>query len=194
MNNNNLILWVLMSGILLSGIISGWAIRDCGAEKNFSYSCSPVVRIHDTLKMPLVEYRIIPGYVCDVDSIIEMVNNFWKDSLRELYGRGLFEARFVKEDNAGKREITLESRIPIDPAAELRLDEELKLPEVYPKRRFGIAGCFSYERNELAGKAGVRYYLLDYRNFEVAVTVLGKYLFGTGVWRPGLEVAAEIHR
>ncbi len=148
MKNNNLVFGVLLAASLAAGFITGWTIKQCTSGSDYVfYKPGGVVRIHDTIKTRAVEYRIIPGRSYNVDSIVESVNRAWKDSLKSLFGKGLFEAKFVKEDGFGKREVTLESRIPVDPEAEITLDEQLKLPEVYPKRRFGISGGIGYEMN-----------------------------------------------
>jgi len=85
--------------VLAAGFISGWTIKECvSGDKGLVDRAGGVIRVHDTIKTGVVEYRIIPGKVFNVDSIVEAVNRAWKDSLDGLYGRGLFEAKFVKED------------------------------------------------------------------------------------------------
>jgi hypothetical protein len=194
LNNNNLVPWVLLAGCLLAGFISGWTIKEYESRNNvYTYSGGPIVRIHDTLKVPLVEYRIIPGTEYDVDSVIEAVNIFWKDSLKELYGKGLFEARFVKEDNIGKKEITLESRIPVDPEAKVIVDEQINLPEIYPVRKIGIFGGAGYEnKNGFAGSVGVKYYVLDYKYFSLSGIAEGKYCVNNFSWHPAIKLETEL--
>jgi hypothetical protein len=145
------------------------------------------------MKVPQVEYRIIPGTEYNIDSLTEVINKSWKDSLKELYGKGLFEAKFVKEDKTGKREITLESRIPVDPEMGIIIDEELKLPEVYPKRRFGILGGVAFElRDGIAGHVGVKYYVLDFKHFSLAGSAEGRYLLSNRTWEPRGRIEAEV--
>jgi len=194
MNNSNLVSWVLLAGCLLAAFLSGWAIKDSeSSNRDFAHTGGPIIRIHDTLKVPLVEYRIIPGMEYNVDSIIEQVNQFWKDSLKEIYGKGLFEAKFVKEDNTGKREIEVESRIPIDPEAKVTIDEAIKLPEVYPKRTFGINAGLCYEmKNKITGLIGLKYYLLDYRYFSFTGILEGRYSVNNLGWNPAVRVETEV--
>ena len=194
MKKSNLVFWVLLMGCLLAGFLSGWTIKDCGYKnKDIVYTGSSVVRIHDTMKVPLVEYRIIPGTEYNVDSLIEMVNQFWKDSLKELYGKGLFEARFVKADKVGKREIMLESRIPVDPEAKVTLTEELKLPEIYPKRSFGIIGGVGYAiKNYITGTLGLKYYVMDYKYFSISTSAGGRYSIAGKTWSTVGGIEAEV--
>jgi len=184
MKNNNLVFWVLVLGCLAAGFISGWTIKECVSDgKGFVDRSGGVVKTHDTIKTGVVEYRIIPGTAYNVDSIVDAVNRAWKDSLKSLYGKGLFESKFTKEDNLGKREITLESRIPVDPKAEVTLTEELKLPEVYPVRRFGLFGCAAYgSKPGFEGSVGVRYYVMDFKNFSVSGSAEGKYEVNNLSW------------
>lgn len=194
MKNNNLVFWVLLAACVVSGFIIGWTIKECATDKkNYVNSPGGVVRLHDTIKARAVEYRIIPGRVYNVDSLIESTNKIWKDSMKQLYGKGLFEAKFSKEDKLGKREITLESRIPVDPEAEIIFDEQLKLPEVYPKRRFGICGGMGYEmKNGLAGFVGLKYYLTDHKNFSILCLAEGRYLISSKEWEPRGRIEAEV--
>src|ERR1035437_1769617 len=98
MQNNNLVYWVLLSACLAAGFISGWTVKGCFPEsKVYTTSAGGIIKVHDTVKTPVVEYKFIPGKEYNVDSLISVVNQFWKDSLKNLYGKGLFEARFVKQ-------------------------------------------------------------------------------------------------
>ena len=202
MKNNNFVFYVLIFACLAAGFITGWTIKQCTSGSDYVfYEPGGVVRIHDTIKTRAVEYRIIPGRSYNVDSIVESVNRAWKDSLKSLFGKGLFEAKFVKEDGFGKREVTLESRIPVDPEAEITLDEQLKLPEVYPKRTFGIFGGLAYEMKPgFAGTIGLKYYLLDFRHLSVSCSAEGTFPLVkagqggcyTNTWDPKLKLLAEL--
>ena len=80
-------------------------VKECfSGNGGVVYKAGNIIRVHDTIKTKGVEYRIIPGTAYNVDSIVEAVNRAWKDSLKILYGKGLFEAKYTKEDNLGKRE------------------------------------------------------------------------------------------
>jgi hypothetical protein len=192
--NNNLVFYVLVAACLAAGFISGWTIKECVSEKvGFVDRAGGVIKVHDTIKTPLVEYRVIPGKGYNVDSIVYVVNRAWKDSLKNLYGRGLFEAKFSQQDNLGKREITLDSRIPVDPEAEVTIDEELKLPEVYPIRNFGIYAGLSYEvKNEITAHVGLKYYVLDFRNFSLSGFVGSKYLLSSKTWIYSGKIEGEV--
>jgi hypothetical protein len=194
MQNNNLVFWVLLAGCLTAGFISGWTIKECvSGNEGFVNKAGRVVKVHDTIKTPVVEYRIIPGADYNVDSLVNVVNQFWKDSLKNLYGKGLFEAKFTKEDKLGKREFTLESRIPVDPDAEVTLTEELKLPEVYPKRTLGIIAGLCYEvKDDLIASLGLKYYILDYKNFSLSGSAEGKYLVNNFSWHPAVKLETEL--
>ena len=194
MKNNNLVFWVLLLTCLAAGFIAGWTVKECfSGNGGVVYKAGNIIRVHDTIKTKGVEYRIIPGTTYNVDSIVDAVNRAWKDSLKDLYGKGLFEAKFMKDDNLDKREIILESRIPIDPNAEVTLNEELKLPGVYPKRSFGIYAGVGYEsKNEFFSLAGVKYYFVDLEHFLISASVEGKYFTISKIWIPSGKVEAEV--
>jgi hypothetical protein len=194
MQNNNSVFWLLLLATLTAGFISGWTIKESTSDtKGYINTSGLFVKVHDTIQTPGIEYRIIPGKSYNVDSIVNSLNQFWKDSLKNLYGKGLFESKFTKEDQLGKREISLTSRIPIDPEAGITFDEQLKLPEVYPKRTFGIFAGLSYElRNEIAGSVGLKYYLLDFRNFSLSLSAKGNYLITNKQWYPCLKLETEL--
>src|ERR1035437_6278734 len=116
MQNNKLILWLITAAIVL-GFITGWFIKPAGSKTN----CQ-TVKIHDTLKTSAVSYKILPGVNHNIDSLTNSINQFWKDSLKSLYGKGLFQAKYLKEDELGKREYTFSSRIPLDPESQLIID------------------------------------------------------------------------
>ena len=194
MKNNNLVFWVLISACLAAGFISGWTIKDyVSGNGRFVNMSGGVIRVHDTIKTAMVEYRVIPGREYNIDSIVEALNQSWRDSLKEMYGKGLFEARFSQESNIGKREITLESRIPVDPEAVVTVDEELKLPEVYPKGGFGIIAGLGYDTNAgLSGAFGIRYNILESKYFSLWGAGKGIYLFRNREWLPAINIEAEL--
>jgi hypothetical protein len=183
-----------MMACLAAGFISGWTIKECvSRDVGFVNKQGGVIRVHDTIKIRAVEYRIIPGRAYKVDSIVIALNQAWKDSLKNLYGKGKFEAKFAKEDNLGKREITLESRIPVDPEAEIIFTEELKLPEVFPKRRFGICGGAGYEmKNGFAGIVGLKYYVLDFKYLSLTCIAEGRYKISNREWEQRGRIEAEV--
>jgi len=194
MKNENLVFWVLLAGCLAAGFISGWSVKDwTSGRENIVYTSGGIVKVHDTIKTPILDYRVIPGRDYNVDSLVDVVNQFWKDSLKNLYGKGLFEAKFNNQSDLGKEEITLESRVPIDPEAEVTLTEEYKLPGVYPERRFGINAGIGYELQKgFSGTVGVKYYVLDYKCFSLACLAGGRYFVCNKVWIGNGGVEAEI--
>jgi len=195
MKNGNLVFMVLLAASLTAGFISGWVIKDCGfRNEGVVYKNGGVLKVLDTIKIPVVEYRIIPGRSYNVDSLTEEINKAWKDSLKNLYGKGMFEAKFTKGDNVGKREITLESRIPIDPKAGITIEEELKSAEVYPQREFGIfCGSGYVLMKEFILSAGFKYYLLDLRNFTLTASAGGLTVLNNKKWQPygSLEIGVR---
>ena len=190
MHNNTLFFYLLFFSSLLAGFISGWTLKDCSTGSgNAIYKSAGVIKLHDTILTPLVRYKIIPGRKYNVDSILESINTSWKDSLKNLYGKGMFETKFTKENKLGIREITFDSRIPVDPEAVITIDEQLKLPEVYPKRTFGIFAGLNYEaKNNLMGSFGLKYYLLDFHNFSLEC----KYLIMFKTWSSIASIEAEL--
>src|ERR1039457_6879517 len=113
MQKNNLPYLAIAVALLLTGINILCHSREGG---------NPIT-IHDTLKTTSVQYKIIPGTDYNIDSLITVINQFWKDSLKNMYGKGLFESKFSKSDDLGTRSYTLASRIPIDPESQLIVDE-----------------------------------------------------------------------
>src|ERR1035438_10458091 len=107
MQNNKWLYLSLVFALLLTGFIIGWVAKPSETVKD-----PYLVKIHDTLKTTSVQYKIIPGTDYNIDSLITVINQFWKDSLKNMYGKGLFEAKYSKADALGKREYTLASRIP----------------------------------------------------------------------------------
>jgi hypothetical protein len=194
MKNNNVIYLIVIAGCLISGFLFGWQIRGCSiGGKTSVTSGKSLVQVHDTIKTKVIEYKYIPGTEYNVDSLVEVINTFWKDSLKSLYGKGMFEISFTKEDKLGKREIILESRIPIDPEAKIAIDEQLTMPEVYSKKTFGIYGGLGIDMNSsIAGVIGGKYYIMDYRNFSTTGMIEGRYSIGNKSWKPGATVEMEL--
>src|ERR1035441_1017370 len=131
MQKNNILWWTMVIALLLAGFIIGWTTKPSGKVKE---TCS--IKIHDTLKTSSIQFKIIPGTDYNIDSLITVINQFWKDSLKNMYGKGLFESKFSKSDDLGTRSYTLASRIPLDPESQLIVDEYF----TFPKRTFGLLG------------------------------------------------------
>src|ERR1035438_4474064 len=108
MQNNKLIMWLILAAIVI-GFITCWFTKPAGSKTEYQ-----TIKIHDTLKTSTTTYKLLPGVTYNIDSLTTSINQFWKDSLKTLYGKGLFQAKYSKEDAMGKREYTLDSRIPID--------------------------------------------------------------------------------
>ena len=159
--------WSLSLAFLIAGFISGWVIK----TKTTPHLSSSVILIHDTLKSTAITYKTIPGKNLNIDSLITVTNTFWKDSLKTLYGKGLFEAKFQNETKIAKQEFTLESRIPIDPEANLVIDEQFIPPPIYLKRTFGIvAGLTASPCKSITVSLGAKYYILDFKHFSLTAT------------------------
>jgi hypothetical protein len=168
MQNNKWLYLSLVFALLIIGFIIGWTTKPSGKQKE-SYS----IKIHDTLKTISVQYKIIPGTDYNIDSLITVINQFWKDSLKNMYGKGLFEAKYSKEDALGKREYTLASRIPIDPESQLMVDESF----TFPKRTFGLVGSIG-----TSSSLGLKYYIRDSPKFSFFGQVGYEYLFAIKNW------------
>ena len=176
MQNNKLITWLILAAIVI-GFIPGWFTRPAGSKT----TCQ-TVKIHDTLKTSAVSYKILPGVNYNIDSLTNSINQFWKDSLKSVYGKGLFQAKYLKEDELGKREYTISSRIPLDPESQLIVDEDIRCP----KRTLGLFVGL----NTLAGNMGLKYYILDGRRFSLMGFMSGEYLIDKKLWcsKAGIEL------
>ena len=163
MQKNNILWWTMVIALLLAGFIIGWTTKPSGKVKE---TCS--IKIHDTLKTSSIQFKIIPGTDYNIDSLITVINQFWKDSLKSIYGKGLFESTFSKVDDFGKREYTLDSRIPIDPQSQLTFDESF----VFPKRKFGLVGSIGS-----SCALGLKYYLHDSQRYLITGQVGREYMF-----------------
>jgi hypothetical protein len=195
MKNNNSLILSLAAVLLIAGIILGWVIKTNTAHAPKTISANtPVTIIHDTIKTPVINYKTIPGQTFNIDSLTSAINSFWKDSLKTLYGKGLFEAKFKSENNLGKHEFTLESRIPVDPLANLAIDEQLALPSVYSKRSFGLyCGLTLTPENGITGSLGAKYYILDYKNFSLTGSAGSLFpLKKAGLWGCFLNLSSEL--
>ena len=168
MQTNNWIWWSLIFALLLTGFIIGWTTKPSETVKD-----PFTIKIHDTLKTTSVQYKIIPGADYNIDSLITTINQFWKDSLKNMYGKGLFESKFSKSDALGTRNYTYTSRIPPDPASSLIIDESF----IFPKRTFGLVGCIG-STTELS----LKYYLHDSPKFSFSGQAGYGYMFATKDW------------
>jgi hypothetical protein len=172
--------------VLLIGIIIGWFLphfNSCTNKNSLERGNS--ITIHDTLKVPTVQYKILPGADFNIDSLINVINQFWKDSLKNTYGHGLFESQFTKSDALGTRSYTLASRIPPDPASTLTVDESF----VFPKHTLGIVAGIN---SGLIGKVGLKYYFFDHKYFSLTGSALGNYEFVKKTWTPNVQLELEI--
>src|ERR1039457_1429324 len=149
MQNNKWLYLSLVFALLIAGFIIGWTTKPVGKQGEL-YS----IKIHDTLKTTSVQYKLVLGTDYNIDSLITVINQFWKDSLKNLYGKGLFESKFSKVDDFGKREYTLDSRIPIDPQSSLIVNEDLKIP----RRTLSLLSGINIS---LVGSVGLKYYMID---------------------------------
>jgi hypothetical protein len=177
MQTNNWLYWSLIFALLLTGFIIGWTTKPTETVKD-----PFTIKIHDTLKTTSVQYKIIPGADYNIDSLITTLNQFWKDSLKNMYGKGLFESKFTKSDALGKREYTLASRIPIDPESQLIIDESF----VFPKKSFALIGSIGY-----SASLGLKYYVLDTKNISISGFVLCEYLLDKKLWQPNAKIELE---
>jgi hypothetical protein len=145
--------------LLIIGIIIGYFIPDCHSRQNANtQTAGQLVTIHDTLKIPAVQYKILSGTDFNIDSLVNVINQFWKDSLKNTYGHGQFETKFTKTDDHGTRNYTYTSRIPPDPASRLIVDESF----IFPKRSFGLVGSLG---NLYA--LSLKYYIHDSPKFSL---------------------------
>lgn len=176
MQNNKLILWLITAAIVI-GFITGWFTKPAGSVTNYQ-----TIKIHDTLKTSAVSYKILPGVNYNIDSLTNSINQFWKDSLKSLYGKGLFQSRFTKSDDLGTRSYTLASRIPIDPASQLIIDESF----TFPKRTFGLIGSLGS-----SASLGLKYYIHDSKNLSLSGFVMEGYVFNDKCWKPNIGIECE---
>jgi hypothetical protein len=176
MQNNNLIKWLILAAIVI-GFITGWFTRPAGSKTEYQ-----TIKIHDTLKTSAVSYKILPGVNYNIDSLTNSINQFWKDSLKTLYGKGLFESHFSKSDDLGTRSYTLASRIPIDPESQLIIDESFN----FPKRTFGLIGTLGS-----SASLGLKYYFLDSPKFSFSGQFGGEYKFAVKDWNYNARLELE---
>jgi len=172
MQNNKWLYLSLVFALLIIGFIIGWTTKPSGNQKEYLS-----IKIHDTLKTTSVQYKIIPGTDYNIDSLITVINQFWKDSLKNMYGKGLFESKFFKTDDLGTRNYTYTSRLPPDPAASLIIDESF----VFPKKTFGLVGSIA---TNLSASLGLKYYIHDSKHFSFSGIVSGDYLLDKKSWQP----------
>ena len=177
MQNNKWLYLSLVFALLLAGFIIGWTTKPSGKQKE-----TLSIKIHDTLKTTSVQYKLVPGADYNIDSLITVINQFWKDSLKNMYGKGLFEAKYSKADALGKREYTLASRIPIDPESQLIIDESF----TFPKRTFGLIGSLGS-----SASLGLKYYFLDSPKFSFSGQFGGEYKFAVKDWNYNARLELE---
>jgi len=177
MQNNKELLLSLVFALLIIGFIIGWSVKPSGKQTG-----SGIIKIHDTLKTTSVQFKIIPGISYNIDSLITVINQFWKDSLKNMYGKGLFEAKYSKEDELGKRGYTFESRIPLDPESQLIINESF----VFPKRTFALVGSIGS-----SASLGLRYYVLDTKKLSLSGFVLEGYILNDKCWKSNIGLECE---
>ena len=180
MQKDNILWWTMVIALLLTGFIVGWTTKPTETIKD-PYA----IKIHDTLKTTSVQYKIIPDADYNIDSLITTINQFWKDSLKNMYGKGLFESKFSKSDALGTRSYTLASRIPIDPESQLIIDEDLKIP----KRTLSLLAGIN---TSLVGSVGLKYYMIDSKCISLSGIFSGDYLINKKSWTPNARIELEI--
>jgi hypothetical protein len=176
MQNNKLILWLIIAAIVI-GFITGWFTRPAGSKTSYQ-----TIKIHDTLKTSTTTYKLLPGVNYNIDSLTTAINQFWKDSLKTLYGKGLFESHFSKSDDLGTRSYTLASRIPIDPESQLIIDESF----TFPKRTFGLIGSLGS-----SASLGLKYYIHDSPKLSFSGQFGGEYSFPVKGWNYNARLELE---
>jgi hypothetical protein len=177
MQNNKLITGLILAAIII-GFITGWFTKPAGSVTNYQ-----TIKIHDTLKTSAVSYKILPGVNYNIDSLTNSINQFWKDSFKTLYGKGLFQAKYLKEDELGKREYTLSSRIPLDPESQLIVDESF----IFPKKTFSLVAGIGY-----SASLGLKYYVLDKKNLSLSGFISEGYIFNKKCWDSKIGLELEI--
>ena len=178
MQNNKNILWLII-GAFIIGFITGWFVKPAGSRTEYQK-----VTIHDTLKTSTTTYKLLPGVNYNIDSLTTAINQFWKDSLKSMYGKGLFQSHFSKSDDLGTRSYTLASRIPLDPESQLIIDENIKIP----KRSFGL---FIGLNTNVVGNLGLKYYVLDGKCFSLTGYMSGEYMINKKSWSSNAGIELE---
>ena len=181
MQKNNILWWAMVIALLLVGFVTGWY---CHSRSFFSHTreSGDPITLHDTIKSYSVQYKIIPGTQYNIDSLITTINQYWKDSLKNMYGKGLFESKFSKSDDLGSRTYTLASRIPLDPESQLTVDESF----VFPKKTIALVGSLGY-----SASFGLKYYILDTKHFSFSGLLSGDYLLDKKFWIPNARLELE---
>ena len=176
MQNNKLILWLIIAAIVI-GFITGWFTKPAGSKTVYQ-----TIKIHETLRTSTTTYKILPEVNYNIDSLTTAINQFWKDSLKTLYGKGLFESHFSKSDDLGTRSYTLASRIPLDPESQLIVDESF----TFPKRTFGLVGSLGS-----SASLGLKYYIHDSPRFSFSGQFGGEYKFAIKDWKYNARLELE---
>jgi hypothetical protein len=174
MQKNNLPYLAIAVALLLTGIN-----LLCHPRGNACHSreSGNLITVHDTIKSSSVQYKIIPGTDYNIDSLITVINQFWKDSLKNMYGKGLFESKFSKTDDLGSRNYTYTSRLPPDPQSSLIIDESF----AFPKKTFGLIGSIA---TNLSASLGLKYYIHDSKHFSFSSFMSAEYLIDKKSWQP----------
>ena len=178
----------MVIALLLAGFITGWYCHSRSPLGHSREGGNPItnghlITIHDTLKTTTVRYKIIPGTDYNIDSLITVINQFWKDSLKNMYGKGHFESKFSKSDDLGTRSYTLASRIPLDPESQLTVDESI----VFPKKTIGLVGSIGY-----SASIGLKCYIVDSKHFSFSGLVSSDYKLDKKFWIPNARLELEM--
>jgi hypothetical protein len=175
----------LIVTLIIGGVI-GWLSRGTEIKKY------PVV-IHDTIQTKPPEFKPDMSVKFNVDSLTEAINQFWKDSLQELYGRGYFIASGEGLTEYGNYEYQFKSRIPVDPEGQFIFDGNFVLPEIYPPSTVGIFGGVEnrFDRN-IRLFAGLKYYFIDTRHFQVYGSGEVNYLLQDKRWDGSIKASVEL--
>lgn len=129
----------------------------------------------------------------NIDSINRFWESFWKDSLKEQYGKGRFEVVTKKEDKYGSREYKFLSRTPPDPEGIFIVNEDLHLPVIYPSSTIGIFGGIEnrFDKN-IHLYSGLKYYAIDTRHFQIYAKGEINYLLDEKKFGGNIRIQTEI--
>ena len=184
MQNNKLILCLLIASFILGFLICNTCCNGHSQRICHSREGGNPITVLDTIRISSISYKYIPGITYNIDSLTTSINQFWKDSLKTLYGKGLFQSHYSKSDDLGKRDYTLSSRIPIDPESQLIIDESF----TFPKRTLSIIAGLS---SQLNCSLGLKYYFPDHRKYSLTGSAAGEYQFINKSWSPNVRLELE---